>query len=305
MTDDTATVPRVPARWGPWRGRVRRVAIHSAGRARNGVVHVADRIVRRARVRVLATRELDRQTVVGQRALVTRLIQESSGGRVGSGPFAGMWISDETSWFDGSLAPKLLGCYEQELHDVVEEVVADDPPVVVNYGCAEGFYAVGFALRLRSTDVVAVDIDDRALTVCTANAVRNGVADRIRAVHPEQVPPEVLATPGIVVIVDVEGDEARLLGPDGLGSLEHATVIVECHDDVVPGITDLLARRYGGTHRIRRLHQGSRDPHQYEVLQPVRETSRWLAVSESRPQAMTWLVLTPLGGADGRPDPPL
>ena len=37
----------------------------------------------------------------------------------------------------------------------------------------------------------AVDVNDRALSLCTANAAEAGVGDRVRAVHPDEVPDEV------------------------------------------------------------------------------------------------------------------
>src|SRR5215831_3414954 len=56
-----------------------------------------------------------------------------------AGPFKGARLP--VSWRDrGS---KLLGFYEQELHPFIEAVIEWKPDVVVNVGCAEGYYAIG------------------------------------------------------------------------------------------------------------------------------------------------------------------
>jgi hypothetical protein len=45
------------------------------------------------------------------------------------------------------------------LHDIVETAITRRYDRVINVGCAEGYYAVGFATRMPETDVIAFDID--------------------------------------------------------------------------------------------------------------------------------------------------
>ncbi len=58
---------------------------------------------------------------------------------------------------------------------------------VLDYGCGSGILGIA-ALKLGAAEVVAVDHDPQALTATRENARRNGVADRIRAVSPDEVP---------------------------------------------------------------------------------------------------------------------
>jgi methylase of polypeptide subunit release factors len=73
-------------------------------------------------------------------------------------------------------SPKFLGTYEQELHSVVERAIWLDPTYVLNIGCAEGFYAVGLAMRLKSVQVFAADADPKALSAPMKSAELNGVS---------------------------------------------------------------------------------------------------------------------------------
>lgn len=59
---------------------------------------------------------------------------------------------------------------------------------VLDYGCGSGVLAVAAAL-LGAQRVLAVDYDPQALTATRENAARNGVADRIFAYAPEDLPP--------------------------------------------------------------------------------------------------------------------
>lgn len=65
-----------------------------------------------------------------------------------------------------------------------------DPPEaghVLDLGCGVGTIAVALAAASPAVTVTAVDVNDRAVELTTLNAARHGVADRVRAVRPEQV----------------------------------------------------------------------------------------------------------------------
>jgi 16S rRNA (guanine1207-N2)-methyltransferase len=61
-------------------------------------------------------------------------------------------------------------------------------PRVLDLGCGWGPIALGLALACPGATVDAVDVNERALDLCRDNAARLGVADRVRAVGPDQVP---------------------------------------------------------------------------------------------------------------------
>src|SRR6266480_4535805 len=55
------------------------------------------------------------------------------GTRVQGGPFAGMEFVAQSA--EGCLLPKLLGCYEAELHGFLSEIPAIGYDTVLNIGC--------------------------------------------------------------------------------------------------------------------------------------------------------------------------
>lgn len=60
---------------------------------------------------------------------------------------------------------------------------------LVDMGCGYGPIAMSLAKRSPSSTVVwAVDVNERARALCEANAVANGVGDRVRVVHPDDFP---------------------------------------------------------------------------------------------------------------------
>jgi 16S rRNA (guanine1207-N2)-methyltransferase len=62
---------------------------------------------------------------------------------------------------------------------------------LADIGCGYGPIALTLAVRAPGATVWAVDVNERALDLCRANAARHGVGDRVHAVTPDQVPGDV------------------------------------------------------------------------------------------------------------------
>jgi len=175
------------------------------------------------------------------------------------GPFAGL-VFPPAAVGAGPLPAKLVGAYECELHDVMEERIAARPSRVVNVGSAEGYYAIGFARRLPHAAVIAFDPDREAQRLTRLGARANGVASRLQQ--------RGLATAGEIsdlgpdadtlLFVDCEGAEDDLLDPDRLPCLRVTPIVVELHEHVVPGIGERLTGRFQATHELTRIWAAER-----------------------------------------------
>lgn len=221
---------------------------------------------------------------------INAIIYLYSKGVVVTGPFKGMQLLEEVAWPDGNLGPKVLGCYEQELHNFLEEEITRlkklEDVRVLDLGCSEGYYAVGMALRLPKAEVMAIDSCDDAVRITGEAARANGVLVLTGKECPYDYKPN-------FVICDVEGAEIEYLDPEKFPALLEATMLVECHDADGREITDVLAKRFQDTHLILVINEGSRDPNQFECLIRFDSLVRWLAISEGRPCRMHWMIMIP------------
>jgi Ribosomal protein L11 methyltransferase (PrmA) len=210
---------------------------------------------------------------------------------VAFGPFAGLLLAEKGSWFDGDITAKLLGCYEQELHPHLLQMLARSPEVIVNVGCADGYYAVGLA-RLTACPVYAIDIEPTALAACGACANENGVGDRVhvRGDSSSDVLRNIAGGQRGLILIDCEGAEIDLLTPELLPALAGCDLIIESHDFRIAGAMTLLYRRFHATHDIVIVREGSRDPNLYRQLTSLPSLDRWLAICEGRPETMSWLA---------------
>jgi len=228
-----------------------------------------------------------------RRAEISAALVQALGLNVLTGPFAGMTLPNEASWGDGDLPPKLLGCYEAELHPAIAKAISRDPQVVVNIGCAEGYYAVGMARALPQARVLAFDADAKAQAICARAAAANQVVDRVKvegACGAETLLRLTSEPARMLLIVDCEGAELPLLDPVQVPQLGRCDMIIECHDFVNPSITGAMQARFGGSHDVENIVEGPRDPNQFTWLRRMQSLDRWLAVNENRPTTMNWLV---------------
>jgi hypothetical protein len=223
-----------------------------------------------------------------------RRVRDRFGGRVIAGPFAGLTYPDWGIVHVDLFAPKLLGCFELELHEALEDAIAAAPDLVVNIGAAEGYYAVGLAKRLPKAHVVAFEAQGRHHAFLTAIAERNDVRERIELRHACDADAlrDVLA-PGALVICDCDGCELDLLDPETVPGLRSCWLIVEAHDLLIDGVTPTLRERFQPTHAIDELPTRPRYVDDFPQLGDIPLVTRQLAISEFRGAPMGWLVMRP------------
>jgi hypothetical protein len=171
------------------------------------------------------------------------------GGVVTGGPFAGMRYPDDVARQVDAFALKSSGRYEAELHETIDRALDWRPRQFVDIGSSDGYYAVGFA-RL-GLPVTAYEASESARQVCLRLADANDVQIALLGAC-RRIP----KLDHSLVLIDVEGNEDRLLSRQAAGVLRSSTVIVETHERARPGIIHRLQARFVDTHMIERLRGG-------------------------------------------------
>jgi len=168
-------------------------------------------------------------------------------GRVFGGPFKGMSITQGA--LDSCMPAVVLGCYEHELHSIVDKICANGYDTVLNIGCSFGYYATGLALRMPRARIKAFDINADARRKCEEMVAANGVADRVEISGEFRGSDfEHLIQGKTLVLMDIEGAEHGLLDPALWPALCNADVLVEIHELDCPGLTNILKERFVNTH---------------------------------------------------------
>lgn len=214
------------------------------------------------------------------------------------GPFQGMRYPERTA-VGSSFAPKLIGCYERELHPLFERIVNRPYRTIIDVGCAEGYYAVGLALRIPQATVHAYDTDPLARSQCRKMAELNGVAGRVivgETFTPGDLVKFDFRGPGLI-ICDCEGYEKELFSQAAVDRLVDQDVLIEAHDFFDPEITPQLKARFAPTHDVEAIpsvddYHKSR-AYDYPELQGYSIDLRRILLGEYRTANMEWLFMTP------------
>jgi hypothetical protein len=231
-----------------------------------------------------------------QRLVRERFYPENETPLVLTGPFRGMLYLDETVW--GLVPPKWLGAYEIELADIIEEIVHHRYSRILNIGCAEGYYAVGLALRDPACEIFAFDIDPICRSQSRRLASLNQLVDRVQ-VRGECNHGQLnnLINARTLVLSDIEGYEVVLLDPAKVPKLRDVDLLIEVHEqseflgEMPPD--QLIIDRFRDSHMIERRVSFDRNAwiNQYQGLWRDRLSREEIAeaVDECRPGPQTWL----------------
>ncbi len=172
------------------------------------------------------------------------------------GPFKGMKYPDISAltghYIRGPIVAKMVGCYERELHTVLEEILRKDYTEILNIGSAEGYYTIGLARLFPNARNIAFDIDPLAQSLCAGIAKLNKVEDRVEV--KAFCSSETLSTFPFkrgLVLSDCEGFELQLFTPSSIANLKNCDVLIELHDFVDPNIYSILHDLFAKTHRER------------------------------------------------------
>jgi SAM-dependent methyltransferase len=224
--------------------------------------------------------------------LIQNTLLQQHGTVVMQGPLRGLDFLPQSA--EGCHIAKLLGCYEQPLQPHIEAAIAAGYPLVLNIGCAEGYYAVGMARRMPNTRVLAFDLNPTAQQVCRELASKNGVADRV-SVGALFAPADFATYAGerVLVLCDIEGAERELLDPKTAPALAGLDLIVESHECLRPGITQTLVDRFAATHDITLINDDGQ--RQLQGAPPwfcnLAHLDQLLATWEWRSGPTPWLVM--------------
>jgi predicted O-methyltransferase YrrM len=167
---------------------------------------------------------------------------------------------------------------------------------VIDIGAAEGYYAVGLAWRMPTTQVTAFEARQDCQAHLLALAELNNVADRIR-IHgfctPELLSDALATDLSTLVFCDCEGGERDLLDPVRIAALRRADILVELHDFLSPGVAELIRARFSATHEVIPIAAAPRSQDDWpSSLSAIPQDWRRAAMEEDRAPGQAWFFLS-------------
>ena len=219
-----------------------------------------------------------------------KYVTGSGGWTVQTGVFRDMQYVAEARC--SALLPKLLGTYEAEIADEMERAIGVGYRLIIDIGCAEGYYAIGMARRSCNSEVWAYDTEQLSRTLCERMATMNTVSDRVKVFGAfiEDSVESVPAEQRFFVICDVEGYESTLFTPSVAMAWREADLVIELHDHLGHPCREPVLAAFAATHAARLLDSRVRSHADIKLPPKMSEKDRNLCVDELR-QPQQWVIL--------------
>lgn len=209
------------------------------------------------------------------------------GNEVMSGPFKGMKYDER--WASNKFE-KIIGAYEFYLHPIIEKICNKQYSEIIDVGCAEGYYVIGFAIRMPNTIVYGFDIQKQLIEDCLELARLNKVENRIKTGY--FCGPETLQTIPVrskaLVFSDCEGYELELLDPEKAPMLKNADILVEVHNFKNRSISQVLRQRFNETHNLTIVQTEGLKYSDYPILRHLNFPEIFALTNEERCEIMEW-----------------
>lgn len=219
--------------------------------------------------------------------------------KVAHGPFMGMKYPQFEA-VCSTIFPKLLGSYEKEIAPVIYECIREQPEAIIDVGCTEGYYAVGFALACPNSKVYAFDGEPQARKLCREMASVNQVENRVRikeACNSWRDMKVVKDDTKLLIICDIEGFEKKILTKDAFTHFSSAKFLIEVHDCFDIYISSYIMNACKDSHDVNVIRAISdldkAIEYNYPELQGYDLVSKSVLLAENRPESMKWFYLTP------------
>jgi hypothetical protein len=211
------------------------------------------------------------------------------------GVFKGMQYPKKT--YNSIPFPHLLGSYERELQNIIEKIIKNNYTEIINIGCAEGYYAVGLAMRMPNTKIFAFDISKSALRQCREMAILNGVDDRIITGYffDKETWKTISFTGKGLILCDCEGCEREIFTQEILNMLLNHDLLIEIHDFIDINISSYIFNLFKNSHDIEIIE--SIDDIKKVKIYNYKEIGHYdlpikkILLGEKRPTIMEWFFI--------------
>ena len=218
---------------------------------------------------------------------------------VKNGCFKGMKYSSFKS-VGSTISPKILGSYEYELSETINEILKRDYSLVVDIGCAEGYYAVGlaraFEIMEKNVSVFAFDTDKNAQLLCKENALKNSLNISVGGFCSKERLLRLCKDKFSLIFIDTEGYELELIDKNLILNLQHCDFLIESHDFIDINTTSYLLSCFEGTHKVQIIESKDDILKAYEYdfpeLENISLSTKFELLKEQRPTIMRWLYAT-------------
>ena len=214
---------------------------------------------------------------------------------VQEGPFKGMVISEDQFWGAGDKASKILGLYEKEIQNLINQIQEKNNfPTFIDIGGADGFFAVGSVKNNLFKNCEVFEISKRGRLAIEKSSIKNNVNDQIsiKGEADEKILSLIENINNSVILCDIEGSEYDLFSEKLIKNMHPSNVIIEIHKNSNISLNE-FEDKFKNLFSITKITQGPRSLKDFSELKNFNDNNRALLASEGRSYIQEWWHLSP------------
>jgi len=221
--------------------------------------------------------------------------------KVVNGYYKSLILSKNYSWnkYNVDLSSKLLGCYEEQVQEKIIHIKKkNNLKYLVVFGASEGFHALGLIKNKFFSKAFIFEKDDRSRKIL----INNSKINKIKKINIfAEADFSSIASflnknaKKTLFLVDIEGEEFNILNKKNLPYYQNSFLIIENHANLIKNskLKNIFFKLINKNFNVNYLENGSRNPHKFKYLDFLDDDEKWIIMSENRPCAMNWLILSP------------
>tara|TARA_B100000989_G_scaffold298252_1_gene286725 strand:- start:1257 stop:2081 length:825 start_codon:yes stop_codon:yes gene_type:complete len=229
-----------------------------------------------------------------------RNIEKLSKNRILDGIYKDTRLEINRSWNSYDVASKFLGLYEKEVQDEIFNIQKNKKTKkknLINLGAGEGYHLIGSLKKKLFNYGVAYEMDNNAKNILNKNLIKNNlqnkviIFDKVEGNFLEKSFPKTLKLRDCFFLIDIEGDEFKLLNRHNLNKLNKSVLIIELHDFYFSPNKFLNSLKK--IYKVKVISTENRNLSKFKILENFPDVEKWLLVNEGRPKKMEWIICIP------------
>ena len=241
------------------------------------------------------------KTLIEKRIIwIANYIKHFTKNKVNTGLYKGMKIHDSSFWSQKDLSARLLGLYEYEVQKMIlkiQSVSKLKKKYLINIGGGDGYHSIGllkskifeksiiFELDKYGRDIIDFNLKinkQKHKATIYGEAKDNFLTQDLKSIKLKDC----------FFLIDIEGGEYSLLNEENLKKLSNSILLIEIHN-TQKKIFKKFINRIKKIYKFETFHTEGRDLSKIDFMGHLEDNDRWLAVSEHRPNMMSWIYCIP------------
>ena len=230
---------------------------------------------------------------------VTNSIIKETDNVVASGIYKGMKIGD-SKWRENDLSSKLLGLYEKCVQNKIKEIQNDislKKDYLINIGSADGYHLIGLLKKGLFKQAVVFEKEKHILESLKSNVQLNNIENEIMYFHEAnenfiKLNLTNLELKDCFFLIDIEGDEFKILTIENLELLKNSTIIIEFHPKNYSE-NEIFLNNLKKFFELEFVSKELDNLENFKFLERFSDIDRMLAANEDRTFLQNWIFCKP------------